>query len=602
MIGFWWSFRSRIFFAFCIFYLLYSEHGVPQAIAQELPKRRVRTITYDQKLPSLRPTTLAGRLLLALHVSPGDSIIDSELLFSEGTFLNNRSRTDNSPRNSVEARRTVRSLLATGFFERAEFRTDVVVDSLFADAILLQQTDVTLFLQDRIHAAPYAIVHTGGGTARAGWGMDVVNLLETRMNLDAQAQWKSENTIGWEGAMTLTSSRLWFADELAATLHLKANRVRSEQELMLWRPFERDGYWFYGLRCHNASGSEFVYGSANSVGNDGAAFTLSPFYERGVEAYISAASSYHDQDWIWNILMLGIRDSKRSARSLWRMLDESIYAMSSGSVEFQTDAENERSPAIGGTAWADMSQAMQNNYLPGLGLTVAAGIVQQFDPLLVNEKISSFYGSMAFDYAAFIKRGGYIFGQVALAWIDRDATAPNHGGIFLDAKAKMHLYSASSLMFAANLMVQSAYPRLGFRQAVVDNEGGVRGYPANVLVGNGKAVINAELRGIPLGEAGQYRLSGVLFMDAAMVFNAVQNRIVDGFPAYSPRGEWFPSFGAGLRLQYPALTGGTSVFRIDVAYLPFMERFGQIILSTQEAFSLFGERRTAAMPHVIGDE
>jgi hypothetical protein len=156
-----------------------------------------------------------------------------------------------------------------------------------------------------------------------------------------------------------------------------------------------------------------------------------------------------------------------------------------------------------------------------------------------------------------------------------------HGELFGEnlarCEVKLHIAFADGIILANRFL--GVLPSGGFAQ-FDGTVGGVRGYGANTLISSyGGFLGNFELRGLPLANFGSYTLSSTLFFDFAL---GLKNENISNSS----------SFGAGLRLKYPALlssNGTEGVLRLDLAFVPELGRLGQVIISTREAFTLFDD-------------
>jgi hypothetical protein len=121
------------------------------------------------------------------------------------------------------------------------------------------------------------------------------------------------------------------------------------------------------------------------------------------------------------------------------------------------------------------------------------------------------------------------------------------------------------------------WPRYVFQP--LDNRSSLRGYTLFGLFGQNKLAVNIDYRIFPLLTVLDFRLGLVAFHDIGAVWNQG-----DEFA----RTRFHNSSGLGLRIGGRSDRMSQAVLRVDLAYNYDEQRIAQVILSTEEAFDVFG--------------
>jgi hypothetical protein len=597
-------------------------------------QRRVRAFTFSQDAPRFPAKSLEQVLLMPYHLPLNDSAFMADFDVTEGEIL-----------PWQQQARMVENLLRTGLFSDVR----CLFDTLSKD-LDVRDVDVHVRLQERIHAAPVVILSSGGGVSSIGAGWSMANAFETATGLDASLRYRSANAIGWEAALELTQNRMVISPEpaepskrakssdvlqfsdLYASFRAVWNRYRNEQELRLEHPLWRGEGWFSGgVHGYRASGEDFIYARGDSGlvmslqnGLEAARYVRrSPFSEGMLRAWCSAFATY----WETEFSLLGIVEAnlaRRESEAYSRFWDNSIHVFL-GATTLGYASMPARVPEQWNVEMQTMPPAQRPRYTPGYAGLVGVGILHFFNKPNVGAityGIVSGQGSVGL-----LADAAYVYASIKGTWGSfrvQDGSPISNNVPLADIGLKANLFFTPQLTFAMNLrgLQGSGSPSGsvggGFGQMVVgggenhlnrfggngfgngfDNyagssfESGVRGYPAFVLVGSGGGVANVELRGIPLGEVGRTRLTGTLFLDAGWI-------TYDMPSIYWLGSRGVAGFGGGVRLHYPAITGGLGLLRLDIAYNAQLRQFAQVVLSTQEAFSLFGEVFRHQVPDLLG--
>lgn len=121
------------------------------------------------------------------------------------------------------------------------------------------------------------------------------------------------------------------------------------------------------------------------------------------------------------------------------------------------------------------------------------------------------------------------------------------------------------------------WPRYLFQP--LDNGTGLRGYTRNALFGDNKFVGNLEYRLMPIFDLLMFQFGAAAFYDIGSVWD--QGEQLGDLRFHS-------SAGFGIRVANRRGTIDKGLLRVDVAYNFDERRFAQIIISSSEAFDVFG--------------
>lgn len=135
-----------------------------------------------------------------------------------------------------------------------------------------------------------------------------------------------------------------------------------------------------------------------------------------------------------------------------------------------------------------------------------------------------------------------------------------------------------------------------FRQMILDNEAGLRGFSANGFAGDDRLLFSADIETPRVAGTSVVGLSLAVFADAGAVSRSTGRPLSLRFTGTE---HLSGVVGMGLRLRYPSLLGGESVIRIDIPYHTRDRQFTQIVLSLSEAIP-FLTRLRYTVPNIIG--
>lgn len=486
----------------------------------------------------------AADLANSIHTLTKQYIIEDELLFKEDDELNKDLLYE-----------TVRNLRATNLFTKV---------SVTVDSISPYYYDVYLTTQDKWSTYPVFIFGTGGSTTNLGGGFEEFNLFGTGGHLRLDAFNRTENNIGLQGSVLMSQRRI-FQSEYFLNLNIEANKYRTNQLLSFSKPFRAISTKLsYGILGKNNFGRDFLFSENNG-------YILMPFKEQEVQMWFSR--SWLKNDRVFATAYLDLNRVDRGNSKFQRAFDNSgnlLFAFSSVAENyFQTDKlntyEKEDVPIGGwGTAIIGKVFPIEHN---GENLYYVAGQGEK------SYLVDNFYffaqitGASGFSMA----RGRYTYEEVM---------------------AKAFYRFNKNLLIATRFRQQTVWNWDKLRQLILDNDAGLRGYAANTLVGDNRIIFNSEFRILPDYDFWIFKLGGVLFWDIGSVWN----QTID-----LSKTRWHNSSGFGIRFFNMKEKGENNIFRLDFAFNFDKRKFGEIIFTTNQLFSVF-QKHQFHLPQLYGTE
>ncbi|MBD1210836.1 MAG: hypothetical protein H9535_20590 [Ignavibacteria bacterium] len=523
----------------------------------------IRKSAYRSFAPKRFTMPLFAVPLLPLHRSPSDNLFVNEILLGDGSVA-----------DAATIEQTESNLRATGLFSRMETRLDTVREKEHPQ-LSPREVDVVLSLFERPSIAPYLVLETGGGAAMSGVGASLSNVGGTGIALETSLVYRSENAIGWQGAVR-AKWRVQESDEtIPMTLEasLVAHRFRNSQEFSILSPAsEKQQYNEWSVNISHHGGMEFRYfPSETASALNPAAFALQTFDSWRFNSTGIVRGSYWDTDFFLSGTVQADWTRRENSDFRSNSLEQCVLGLAEVGTEHRTAA------LLDDRLWGASPHIIAKT----LGTAIPVGFYAQ-GGLISGFEISSGMGVPSQSFFLSLNRtsifltaragGSIMVGKRLYFSVRGEALGEN----LARGEIKLHAALGNEIILASRLL--AILPNGGF--TVFDNDFGTRGYGANTLAGRfGGASLNVELRGLALADFGAYRLSGTLFFD---VSQGLTSNIFFGGASY----------GAGLRLRYPAFlssTGTDGILRLDLAFVPELGRFGQVILSTREAFTLFDD-------------
>ncbi len=508
---------------------------------------RIRSIYIDQKevfSKEEEEQLFVFPLLNSLHINTREYVIDDEILFKEGELL-----------DEELLRETERNLLGTGFFKDVHVEIDTINDF---------DVDLYVVAQERWTTMPYIKAQTGGGTTDIGVGFRELNLVGVGTHLSIYGGNRSENDIGPEGELTIEQRRI-FRSEYNIGGKLKASDSRTDQYAYILKPFRTLGTHsaYYGDYTR-AFGSDFYYGQPDTV-------LLLPFQERGGTLWYSHAFARRDRYFITGYV--SALDVDRIDHVFRRATDNAakiLVGFSSVKQVFRTEqflntlSEEHMSTGAWGTAILGRIVPIRPG---GEQLYYAGGQVEQ----------SVMTGNL------------YLSGQVS-AGSGFAGSDPRY--TYQEFLGHAFYRTSPRSLFTARIRQQTAWNWTAFRQLVLDNDSGLRGYNANELTGDNRILANLEYRFFPDFDLMSFRFSGALFYDVGTVWDQSSKL---------HQAQVYHSAGLGLRIHNDQLLGPYVMMRIDIPYNFHERKLGQIVLGVGQLFSAF-KHPQFEVPKIFGED
>ena len=149
---------------------------------------------------------------------------------------------------------------------------------------------------------------------------------------------------------------------------------------------------------------------------------------------------------------------------------------------------------------------------------------------------------------------------------------------------------ADWIVIAGRIRQQTVWNWFGYRQLLLDDARGLRGYTLNKIIGENRILGNFELRFFPDWTIWVFKLAGDAFFDIGTVWDQDQKLI---------NSQFYSSIGAGLRLDFTKSANPNHTLRIDFAYNLHDGKLGGIIITTRQLFSAFGSHNFR-LPELFG--
>jgi hemolysin activation/secretion protein len=188
---------------------------------------------------------------------------------------------------------------------------------------------------------------------------------------------------------------------------------------------------------------------------------------------------------------------------------------------------------------------------------------------------------------SYYKNGLYLFGQLTGA-----SSFAQAGGQFTYQEfLGLGFYQLSDeALVAVRFREQATWNWYAKRQLILDSDFGLRGFAPNSFVGDNRMLANVEMRIFPDWKIWIVRLSAVAFYDGGNVWNQATDIM---------KSRWYNSVGLGFRLHDMKTNGARGVFRVDFAYNATDKKFGGIVFTTSQLFSVF-QNHPFRLPELFG--
>jgi outer membrane protein assembly factor BamA len=480
------------------------------------------------------------------HATTKKHIIDDELLFAENDVIDD---------DALEE--TERNLRSMNLFTTV---------NIYLDSSGYDTYDAIVETKDRWSLRPSIILSSGGDAEAWGAKLEELNFLGYGYRLKGELIHRSENSIGWQGTAELEQRRL-FRSEISVACTLFANKYRTEENISLKQPFRTlSSKQTFGINLTNNYGSDLLFPNNNS------SFELMNFHERRIGAWWGRA--WKNIDRVFFTIYGELEDVARSKPEWERAYDNSgklLLGFSSSSETF------DKTTKLNGYLDEDIPEGGWGQAV--LGKTFPIG----------SKGGQGFYYVAAQGEKSYYKDNLYVFGQVTGASCFYKSYAAYTYQEFLG----IAFYRFNDkLLLAGRIRQQNVWNWSKLRQLVLDTETGLRGYALNKLIGSNRIIANIEMRFFPDLPIWIFNLSAVGFWDTGAIWNQNTKLI---------HTRWHNSLGFGIRIHDMKSSGSNGIYRLDLAFNFDERRFGEIIFTTDQLFSVF-QRHDYRLPQIYGLE
>ncbi|GIV55257.1 MAG: hypothetical protein KatS3mg040_0025 [Candidatus Kapaibacterium sp.] len=471
----------------------------------------------------------AAPLLNTLHTTTRPWVIGDELLFAVGDRL-----------DTTLLYESERNLRRTGLFSRVAMHVDTVAPDT---------VEVTITTQDFWSTSGALLFGSGGGVATLGAELEEFNLAGTGSRLGASGIYRTENNIGWQGALGLTWRRA-LRSELTLAASLFANRVRTEQRLALLQPYRTlRSPLAWSLGVTNLYGSDFLYQPGSGR------YELLPFHLRRASGWISIGTTDQDEDRLFATLLLSVEHVRRIAPEFRQAGDNSARVLLSlGSLRQRF----RRMSGLDGYLVEDLASGAWG-----------AATVGYFFPANPDGERFFYVGGEAEQSGFLAGNRLYLFGRISAGSGFEQGQARYTS---IESEGLGHWRFSPLLVLVGRFWQQTVWNWTAFRQLVLDNDAGLRSYAVNQLIGDNRLLYNIELRAFPTWQWWIFRFSGVAFLDGGTVWR--QGMQFD-------RVRFHHAVGVGVRLHILKWASDGGILRFDVAYNLDTRRIGFVFSSNQ---------------------
>jgi outer membrane protein assembly factor BamA len=488
----------------------------------------------------------------SLHALTREYVIEDELLFKSGDEL-----------NDDKIYETERNLRNMGLFSKVSIKVDSV--SYFV-------SDVTITTHDKWSTKPNLLLGFGGKAETYGARIEDINLFGHGNHIMAEGLYRTENDIKWQGQFFFEDKRI-FRTDVGLSASLFSNKFKTVQNAYVYLPFRNfDSKYAFGVNGRNMFGSEFIYSRDKNAAID---YTLEGVKEKTISAWFARA--WRNFDRVFFSGLIELHDVERESIKYQRAYDNTgrvLLAFSSSSEDYlpvtKVDGYLVQDLPVGGWGSAVLGRIFPIGHKGGKPQFYVGAQVEK-----------SFFSE---------DENVYLFGQMSASGCFSESRPSNTYQEFLG----LGFYRLNRNLLLAGRIRQQAVWNWGnnYRQLLLDNENGLRGYRLNELSGDNRLYSSMELRWMPNIRFWFINLGMTSFWD----FGTVWNRTVD-----ISRTQWHHSVGMGLRIYNDKSGSNSGAFRIDFAYNFDKNKLAEIIFTTDQFFSAIGYHGFEA-PKIYGIE
>lgn len=480
------------------------------------------------------------------HSLTREYVIRDELLFREGDIVDESTL--------LETEKNLRSM---NLFTRVD---------IFLDSLDPLNCDIIVQTKDRWSTNPAVLFGSGGDAYRIGGRIEELNFLGTGTVIVPEILYRSENDTKWQSRFKIFQRRFL---RLPYSLRYEffINRFRTLHTFDLYKPFySRRSSSSYGVEIVNNFGNELLFTSAGE-------YQKMNFFEKGAKVWYSKA--WFKEDRLFVSGLLDIRKVDRGEVRYRRAFDNSgrvFLAFSSISENFHKMNKLNTflvedvvvggwGSAILGKTFAIDSTGTNAFYLAGVG-----------EKSYISDDENTYFFARLAGASAFANSIGFNTYQEFLGLM-------------------FHRINPL-VIFAAQIRQQAVWNWRGVRQLLLDNNHYLRGYTLNDLSGDNRLVTNFEFRFFPDWKFWIFNISGAIFYDGGTVWR--QNT-----PLLKTR--WYNAAGFGFRIHNDKTAGKLGIVRIDFAYNFDKNKFAEIIITSDQFFSIF-KSHNFELPTIFGEE
>ncbi len=510
----------------------------------------------------------ASPFLNSLHAVTKEYIIKDELLFHSGDEL--------LEDIFFETERNLRKL---DLFSKVDIEIEEIDEGLY---------NVYVITKDRWSLYPGIIIGASGGEYYLGGRLKDYNLFGhgIMFNIDATYIF-SNDTTGYEGRIELEKKRI-FRSELNFFGTIYKTYLTEGQEIKLEKPF----------RTLNTNNSYGLYVS-NTFGKD--------YFKNRTSLLVNGAviDSVNNPELIHFLDTLNFVKSKEQKIQLWyaaswdseqfnnRTGNNKVYLSALLELQqasrianvFERAYDNQSKFLLGFSSIAQSFYSIRNVNVPtdetlatgGWGNIVLGAIFPTYkigsltDSENKGEKGMFYVGAQL--EKSYYSPTLYLFGQVSASSSFFSDFAKYTYQEFLGLA---YYRISNKLTFAVRILEQAAwnYPR--YRQLILDDVRGIRGYPMRELAGDNRFISNLEIRYFSDLRISVMQFSGCIFYDIGSVWN---QRTYNAFL----ESRFYSSVGVGIRGHFTKSDNPDHIIRIDIPYNLHTNKFG-ISLGVRQYF------------------
>ena len=493
----------------------------------------------------------ASPFLNSLHAVTKEYIIKDELLFYNGDDL--------LEDIFLETERNIRKL---DLFSTVDIEIEELDDDYY---------NVYVLTKDRWSLYPGIIIGASGGEYYLGGRLKDYNLLGhgIMFNIDATYIFVNDTT-GYEGRIELEKKRI-FRSEMNFFGAIYKTYLNEGQEIKLEKPFRTlNTNTSFGLYASNNFGKDYfvnrtsllVNGAViDSANNPDLIYFLDTLnYVRSKEEKIQLwyAVSWDSDDKVYLSALLELQQASRGANVFERAYDNQskfLLGFSSIAQSFYSirniNAPTYETLAIGGWGSIVLGAIFPTNKEGEKGMFYVAGQIEK-----------SYYSPKL-----------YLFGQLSASSSFFSDFAKY---TYQESLGLAYYKFNNKLTLAVRILEQAAwnYPR--YRQLILDDIRGVRGYTMRGLGADNRFISNIELRYFPNLTISVMQFSGCIFYDIGSIWNQrTYNAFLDS--------RFYSSIGVGIRGHFTKSDNPDHIIRVDIPYNLYTKKFA-ISLGVRQYF------------------